>query len=99
MIKKAENEFGKLIDTLVDELIAMPDATVLEDIDSAAVQAEGERLLQAAIVQSARARLSAAKAGVLRTKARPVAVTVVVTPDEARYNEHESYIPKRAPKR
>jgi propanediol dehydratase small subunit len=84
MIKKAENEFGKFIDTLVDELIAMPDDKVLEGINSVAVQAEGERLLQAAIGQAGRARLAAAKAGVLTMKARPVAVSVAVTPEEAR---------------
>lgn len=84
MIKKSENEFGKFIDTLVDELLAMPDDKVLEGIDSAAIQAEGERLLQAAIAQAGRARLKAAKAGVLTMKARPVAVSVAVTPEEAR---------------
>lgn len=84
MIKKTANEFESFIDTLVDELIAMPDDKVLEGIDSAAVQAEGGRLLQAAIAQAGRARLASAKAGLSAMKARPVAVSVGVTPEEAR---------------
>ena len=84
MMTKAINEFENFIDTVVDELIAMPDDQVLEDIDPAVVQAEGLRLLQAAKVQAGRARLAAAKVGVSIVSARPVAASAVVTPEEAR---------------
>ena len=84
MIKKAPNEFENFIDTLVDELISMSDDKVLEGIDSAVVQAEGVRILQAATAQAGRARLAAAKAGVSKMKARPVSASVGITSEEAR---------------
>lgn len=84
MTKKETDEFENFIDTLVDELIAMPDDQVLDGLAPAAVQAEGLRLLQAAKVQAGRARLAAAKAGVSAMKAQPVRAVASVTPDEAR---------------
>ncbi len=81
---KAINEFENFIDTMVDELISMPDDQVLEGIDPVAVQAVGLGLLQAAKAQAGRARLAAAKAGVSTVNTRPMAVSPVVSPEEAR---------------
>jgi len=84
MTKKTTDEFESFIDTLVDELIKMPDDQVLEGLDPAAVQAEGLRLLNAAKVRAGRARLAAAKAGVSAMKAQSVMVPASITPEEAR---------------
>ncbi len=62
MTTKVTNKFDNLIDTVVDELLTMPDAKVLEGIDPAVAQAEGLRLLQAAKAQARRARLAATNA-------------------------------------
>jgi hypothetical protein len=84
MKTKVINEFENFIDTVVDELIAMPDDKVLEGIDPAAVQEMGLRLLQGAKSQAGRARLAAAKAGVAAARTRSVAASAAVTPEEAR---------------
>lgn len=62
MTTKATNNFDNFIDTVVDELLAMPDDKILEGIDPAVIQAEGGRLLQAAKVQARCARLAATNA-------------------------------------
>jgi hypothetical protein len=84
MKTKVINEFENFIDTVVDELIAMPDDKVLEGIDPAAVQEMGLRLLEGARSQAGRARLAAAKAGVAAARTRSVAASAAVTPEEAR---------------
>jgi hypothetical protein len=62
MRTEATNNFDNFIDTVVDELLAMPDEQVLVGIDPAVIQAEGGRLLQAAKAQARRARIAATNA-------------------------------------
>ena len=62
MTTKATNNFDNFIDTVVDELLAMPDDKILEGIDPAVIQAEGGRLLQAAKARARRARPAATNA-------------------------------------
>ncbi|MDC8759534.1 hypothetical protein [Janthinobacterium fluminis] len=71
MMTKAINEFENFIDAVVDELIAIPDDQVLNDVVPATVQAEGLRRLQAAKVQAGQVRLAAAKAAVSTVSAWP----------------------------
>ncbi|MES2162355.1 MAG: hypothetical protein V4476_14445 [Pseudomonadota bacterium] len=73
MKKKVADEFENFTNTLVDELIALPDGQVLDGRDPAAVQTEGLRLLQAAKAQ-------AGLAGLAALKKAPTSVT----PEEAR---------------
>ncbi|MDR9384175.1 hypothetical protein RJD05_07320 [Ralstonia sp. 11b] len=84
MMSKPTNEFENFIDTLVDELIAMPDDQVLEGLDSAAVQADGLRLLQAAKAEAGRSRLAAAKAGFAALKERSAIAAAEMSAEEAR---------------
>src|SRR5471032_3036531 len=73
MKKKVTDEFENFTNTLVDELIALPDEQILAGRDPAAVQAEGLRLFQAAKVQAGLAGLAALKKA-----------STSVTPEEAR---------------
>lgn len=84
MTTKPTNEFENFIDALVDELIAMPDDQVLKDLDPAAAQADGLRLLQTARAEAGRARLAAGKAGFAALRERPASAAAEVTADEAR---------------
>ncbi|GJJ00967.1 hypothetical protein RugamoR64_15050 [Duganella rhizosphaerae] len=58
MKKTVTGDFENFTNTLVDELIAMPDEQILKDCDPAALQAEGLRLLQAAKALAGRTRLA-----------------------------------------
>lgn len=84
MMITLKNEFQTFIDTLVDELIEMSDEQILEGEDSAAVQAKGLKLLNAAKAEAGRARLAAAKAGYVASKERPALAAVEVSVEEAR---------------
>jgi len=84
MIANPTNDFENFIDTLVDELISMPDNQVLEGIEPNRIQADGLRLLEAAKAQAGRARLAAAKAGVSALSSVPVVASTTVTPEQAR---------------
>lgn len=84
MTTKSTNEFENFIDSLVDELISMPDDQVLEGVDQSAVQADGLRLFQAARSEAGSARLAAAKAGFAALKQQPAVSVAAVSPDEAR---------------
>lgn len=81
---KTKDELENFIGILLDELISMPDEQLLADVDPAAAQAEGMRLLQAAKAQAGRARLAAAKAGLAALSTRPSVSSVVVSIEEAR---------------
>ncbi|MBC3908405.1 hypothetical protein [Undibacterium umbellatum] len=84
MIANPTNDFENFIDTLVDELISMPDNQVLEGIEPNRIQADGLRLLEAAKAQAGRARLAAAKSGVSALSSVPVVASTTVTPEQAR---------------
>lgn len=84
MIANPTKDFENFIDTLVDELISMPDNQVLEGIEPNRIQADGLRLLEAAKAQAGRARLAAAKAGVSSLSSVPVVASKAVTPEQAR---------------
>ncbi|MBP0637992.1 hypothetical protein [Cupriavidus sp. AcVe19-6a] len=84
MTTKPTNEFDNFIDSLVDELIAMPDDQVLEGLDPTAVQADALRSLQSAKARAGRSRLAAAKAGYASLQKRPVAAPAEVSAAEAR---------------
>lgn len=79
MMTKPVDPFDRFMDVLVDELISMPDADVLEGLDPEAVRADGLRMLQAAQAEAGRRRLAAAKRGVasLRNQS-PVEVQISV---------------------
>ncbi len=84
MIANPTNDFENFIDTLVDELISMPDNQVLDGIEPNHIQADGLRLLEAAKAQAGRARLAAAKAGVSALSSVPAVASTTVTPEQAR---------------
>ncbi len=84
MMTKAEEKFENIIDTLVDELIAMPDEQVLNSVAPAAAQSEGRRHLKAAKAQVGRVRLATGNEGRASANTRPVAALAMVTPTEAR---------------
>jgi len=83
MITK-KNEFDIFLDTLVDELIEMPDEQVLLGLNAEAVQAGGLRLLNAAKAAAGRSRLATAKAGYAASKNRTVLIDSDVSADVAR---------------
>ena len=72
MTTKPKTPFDNLMDVMVDELIAMTDAEVLESVDAAAVQAEGLEILNAAKAEAGRRRLAAAKAGIAASREQRV---------------------------
>lgn len=83
-MNKKLSEFDNFIDSLVDELIAMPDDEVLDGENPEAVQAEGLRLLNAAKMQAGKARLAAARMGVAASKSSSASVHAAVSVSEAR---------------
>ena len=71
MMSKINNPFDTFMDTMVAELIAMPDEQVLDGLNAGAIQAEGLGLLKAAKATAGQRRLAAAKAGVASRKGLP----------------------------
>ncbi len=63
-----------LLDVFVDELIATPDADVLDGMDAEAARMDGLRILDAAKAQAGKRRLVAAKAGAAAAQARGLSV-------------------------
>lgn len=85
MMSKINNPFDTFMDTMVAELIAMPDEQVLDGLNPGAIQAEGLGLLKAAKATAGQRRLAAAKVGVTSRKELPSEKSpVTVSLDEAR---------------
>lgn len=84
MTNTNQNEFDVFLDTLVEELIAMPDEQVLEGKNPESVLAGGLSLLDAAKAAAGRLRLAAAKAGYATSRSRTVASEPDVSVDVAR---------------
>ena len=86
MTTKPSNPIDNFVDSLVDELIAMPDEHVLEGLDSTAIQSDGNRLLKAAKEEAGRRRLAKAKAGVNAIKDRgSIDIPENISIDDARH--------------
>lgn len=81
-----DDPFDTLLDTYVEELIAMSDEQALDGADPTAMSKEGTDFLQRAREEAGRRRLAAARAKVVQQMATPVARDAVpaVTAQEAR---------------
>ncbi len=79
-----KNEFDVFLNTLVEELIEMPDEQVLVGKSPETVLASGLRLLSAAKATAGRSRLAAAKAGYAASKNRKDLIGSDVPVDVAR---------------
>lgn len=84
MMNTNTNEFDVFLDTLVEELIEMPDEQVLEGKNPESVRAGGLSLLVAAKAAAGRLRLAAAKAGYATSRSRTVSIEPDVSVDVAR---------------
>lgn len=84
MMNTNTNEFDVFLDTLVEELIEMPDEQVLEGKNPESVRAGGLSLLEAAKAAAGRLRLAAAKTGYVTSRSRIVSIKPDVSVDVAR---------------